>query len=57
MESKSEPKKKVSKNKLILNISQTKYEILRDIAKELKFKISSEAEPKDFDLFWTDMAV
>ena len=57
MEQKPEAKKKVSRNKLVLNISQTKYELLRDIAKDLKFKVSTDPEPKDFDLFWTDMAV
>lgn len=64
MEHKSEqepkPEKKQTrapKNKLVLNISQTKYDVLKDVARKLKFKISTDKETQEFDLFWTDMAV
>ena len=51
------PRVRVSKNKLVLNMSQTKYDVIKDVCKKLKFKISNDKETQEFDLFWTDMAV
>lgn len=57
MEQKEEtPKKKIMK-RLILNISMTQYEVVRDVGKKLKFRVTIDKEPSEFDLLWTDMAV
>lgn len=50
-------KKKASKTKLIINVTQTQYDVVLDVGKKLRFKISKDAESNNFDLFWTDMQV
>lgn len=50
-------KKKASKTKLIINVNQTQYDVVLDVGKKLRFKISKDAESNNFDLFWTDMQV
>ncbi|OMJ72519.1 hypothetical protein SteCoe_29012 [Stentor coeruleus] len=51
-------KKKGSKpeKKLILNVANTKYEIIKDIAGILRWSISDKQD-QDWDLLWTDTAV
>ena len=56
-ETDKENKKRPLKNRLIINLSQTKYEVIKDVGKKLKMKASQEKESAEFDLFWTDMAV
>ena len=50
-------KKKASKTKLIINVTQTQYDVVLDVGKKLRFEISKDAESNNFDLFWTDMQV
>ena len=45
------------RSKLTVNISQTQYDVLKDVARKLKMRTSSDKEAQEFDLFWTDMAV
>jgi tubulin polyglutamylase TTLL6/13 len=44
--------------KLVCNISSTKYEVVRHVAKKmLGWKLSHDEESDDWDVFWTDSAV
>ena len=50
-------KKKTSK-KLIMNIGDTKYPVVKHVAKKmLKWKITKDIDDRNFDLFWTDQGV
>jgi len=39
-ETEKENKKRPLKNRLIINLSQTKYEVIKDVGKKLKMKAS-----------------
>ena len=48
----------VRSSKIICNVSSTKYEVVRHVAKKIfKWKLSYEEESDEWDVFWTDSAV
>lgn len=49
-------KKSKKSEKIIINIANTQYEIIKDVASMLKWSISSDPDGK-WDLLWTDSAV
>ena len=54
----SSKRSKPSSKKLVMNVSSTKYEVVRYVAKKLNgWKLSHAEEGEDFDVWWTDGAV
>lgn len=49
-------KKSKKQEKIIINIANTQYEIIKDVASMLKWSVSSDPDGK-WDLLWTDSAV
>lgn len=47
-----------SKKKMVMNIGDTKYPVMKYVAKKLLgWKVCKDVENKNFDLYWTDGAV
>jgi hypothetical protein len=40
-------------NPLLINVSYTQYEVLKDVAEELNFNLSYDEED-DWDIYWID---
>ena len=45
------------KNKIVVNLSNCQYELLRNVATAFKYRVSTDRDTPDFDLFWTDWCV
>jgi tubulin polyglutamylase TTLL6/13 len=43
--------------KIRINISNTQYEVIQDLARDLGFVVNDEIEDKDSDIFWIDNAL
>lgn len=52
-----QPAKIVQKPKIVINISDCQYPVVRNVGKKLKWKISTDPESTQWDVFWTDNAV
>lgn len=49
--------KNVNLNKIIINISDCQYPVVRTVAKSMKWKVQTDSQGSDWDVWWTDNAI
>ena len=47
---------KVGPKKLVFNVAFTRYPLVKKIGKEMGWRLSTNEESKDFDIFWSDLS-
>jgi hypothetical protein len=43
--------------KLVLNLSCCQYKVVKEVGLDLNFKITSEKDSNNFDVFWADLGI
>ena len=43
--------------KLVLNLSYCQYKVVKEVGLDLNFKITSEKDSNNFDVFWADLGI
>jgi hypothetical protein len=46
-----------SYTKLVLNLSCCQYKVVKEVGLDLNFKITSEKDSNNFDVFWADLGI